>query len=85
MHSPAKYIDGIELMQYSLMNAPDKILNREQLNWITFFKRGHYMSEEKVSDEIETLEVLKAFDYSRIKAIFCNVGFTYFSRQRFDP
>ena len=37
MHSPAKYIDGIELIQYSLMNAPDKILNREQRDWITFF------------------------------------------------
>jgi len=39
-----RYIDGMELVQYSIMNAPDNALPvSEKQDWITFFKRGHLM------------------------------------------
>lgn len=67
LHKPSRYIDGIELIQYSIMNAPKTNSNQEQQDWITFFKEGHYMSEKDVKKKIKTSAVLEAFKRSRIK------------------
>jgi predicted transposase/invertase (TIGR01784 family) len=58
-----RFIDGIQLFQYSLMNAPTEFDSSERAkqDWITFFKRGSRMTEEEVKSEILTKAVLKAF------------------------
>jgi predicted transposase/invertase (TIGR01784 family) len=55
-----RIIDGIELIQYSIMNSPKEALTEEQEDWLTFFKRGHTMTEEEVS-KIKTESVRIAF------------------------
>jgi predicted transposase/invertase (TIGR01784 family) len=77
LHIPSQYIDGIELIQYSLMNAPKTLDNQERLDWVTFFKEGHYMSEEQVRQRIKTPEVLEAFKRARIKSLPAEVLATY--------
>lgn len=69
LHKPARYINGIELIQYSLMNAPKALDNQEQQDWITFFKDGHYMTEEQVQQKIKTPAVLEAFKHAKIKSL----------------
>ena len=62
-----RYIDGMELIQYSIMNAPDNALpDSEKQDWITFFKRGHRMNEQEVTANIKTPEVLQAFERARL-------------------
>ena len=69
LHNPSQYIDGIELIQYSVMNAPKLLPDQEQHDWITFFKRGHYMSEEQVTEQIKTPAVLEAFKLAKINSL----------------
>jgi predicted transposase/invertase (TIGR01784 family) len=66
-----RYIDGIELIQYSIMNAPEEgsASDREKKDWITFFKRGHRMTESQVQGQIETPEVLKAFERAKLSSM----------------
>ena len=72
-----RFIDGIELIQISLMNAPDDLSSddQEKRDWITFFKRGSLMNEDQVKDEILTNAVLNAFKMARLsklpKAVRC--------------
>jgi predicted transposase/invertase (TIGR01784 family) len=62
-----RYINGMELIQYSIMNVPDDgPFDSEKQDWITFFKRGHRMSEQEVATSIKTPEVLKAFERARL-------------------
>ena len=64
---PQRYIDAIELVQYSIMNAPDTVLpGSEKQDWITFFKRGHRMNDQEVNESITTPEVLLAFERVRL-------------------
>lgn len=69
LHKPVRYIDGIEIIQYSIMNAPKTNSNQEQQDWITFFREGHYMTEKDVKKKIKTPAVLEAFKRSRIKEL----------------
>jgi predicted transposase/invertase (TIGR01784 family) len=66
-----RYIDGIELIQYSIMNAPeeDPASDREKKDWITFFKRGHRMTESQVQEQIQTPEVLQAFERAKFSSM----------------
>ena len=66
-----RYIDGIELIQYSIMNAPeeDSGSDREKKDWITFFKRGHRMTESQVQEQIQTPEVLQAFERAKFSSM----------------
>ena len=68
---PKRYIDGIELIQYSVMNAPDTppLSDQEKQDWITFFKRGARMSEEQVKAQIQTTAVLEAFDRATLSKL----------------
>jgi hypothetical protein len=62
-----RYIGGMELVQYSLSNAPDNdLLDSAKQDWITFFKRGHLMNEQDVATSIKTPEVLLAFERARL-------------------
>ena len=69
LHKPARYMDGIEIIQYSIMNAPKTSPNQEQQDWITFFKEGHDMTEKDVKKRIKTPAVLEAFKRSKIKEL----------------
>ena len=69
LHLPSGYIDGIELIQYSLMNAPKASDDQEKQDWITFFKDGYSMTEEQVQQKIKTPEVLEAFKRVKIKSL----------------
>lgn len=69
LHKPTRYMDGIEIIQYSIMNAPKTIPDREQLDWITFFKEGHNMTEHDVKKRIKTPAVLAAFNRSKINEL----------------
>jgi predicted transposase/invertase (TIGR01784 family) len=62
-----RFVDGIELIQYSIMNAPEgkhttESAEQEKQDWITFFKKAHYMQEDEVKRIIKTPAVLRAFD-----------------------
>jgi predicted transposase/invertase (TIGR01784 family) len=72
--SPARFIEGIELFQYSVMNAPDvtdlpSSLNRETQDWLTFFKRAARMDEEGVKQQIVTVAVKKAFQMATLSSL----------------
>ena len=64
-----RFIDGMELIQYSVMKTPREKLSQEQQDWITFFKEAHLMSEEEVRVRIKTPGVLQAFERARISAL----------------
>ncbi len=63
-----RYLNGIELIQYSIKNAPTSLPNdKEKDDWITFFKRGHLMTEAQVNETIATDAVKKAFERAKIQ------------------
>ncbi len=87
--SPARYIEGIELFQYSVMNVPDSpSLNRETRDWLTFFKNAARMDEEGVNQLIETPAVKKAFQMATLSTLTPDVSTKYHdedaSYQRFS-
>jgi predicted transposase/invertase (TIGR01784 family) len=64
---PKRCIPGMELVQYSIMNAlDDNRPDSEQKDWITFLKRGHRMNEEEVAISITTPEVKRAFERAKL-------------------
>ena len=67
--SVGRFIDGIELIQYSVMNAPDTSSDQEKQDWMTFFKRGARMNEEQVKSEIHTAAVLAAFEMATLSKL----------------
>jgi len=66
-----RYIDGIELLQYSLMNAPDCLssVERDKQDWITYFKRASRMNQNEVESRIQTPAVLKAFQMATLSRL----------------
>ena len=57
----------MELVQYSIMNAPDNALPvSPKQDWITFLKRGHRMTQQEVDDSIKTPEVKLAFERAKL-------------------
>ncbi len=52
LHQPARYIDGIEIIQYSLMHTPPSLENEELKDWLTFFKDAAHMKEKDVREKI---------------------------------
>lgn len=65
--NPTNYIDGIELIQYSIMNTPKIVPDKAQQDWLTFFKNAYAMSEVDVAGQIITPEVLQAFEKVRLR------------------
>ena len=64
-------IEGIELFQYSLANAPDcsPSMSREKQDWITYFKRASRMNQKDVESQIQTPAVLKAFEMATLSRL----------------
>ena len=62
-----RFIDGVELIQYSLANAPTHFESQEQRDWVTFFKCAHLMTEEEVRNTIKTPAVLRAFERAKLE------------------
>lgn len=71
-----RFIDGIELIQYSIMQAPT-VTDREKQDWFTFFKEARYMSEDDVKSKIETPAVLQAFERAKISKLPADVQTAY--------
>ena len=69
LHHPARYIDGIEIIQYSLMHTPQSLEDREQKDWLTFFKEASHMTEEDVREKISTPAVLEAFERAKLSTL----------------
>lgn len=65
LHEEKQVMDGIEIIQYSIMNAPKKIENQETRDWLTFFQKAHLMTEEDVKEQIKTPAVLLAFEKAK--------------------
>lgn len=66
LHHEKLYMDGIEIIQYSIAHAPQVLDSKEQQDWVTFFKMGELMSKEEVQKKIETESVKKAFERARL-------------------
>ena len=66
-----RYIEGIELLQYSLSNAPGCLssVERDKQDWITYFKRGSRMTQKEVESQIQTPAVLKAFEMATLSRL----------------
>jgi predicted transposase/invertase (TIGR01784 family) len=81
--STPMFIDGIELIQYSVMNAPPTLpsCDQEQRDWITFFKRGAQMNEEQVTSEVRTQAVLSAFQRAKLSSLPDQVKQDYDAQQ----
>ncbi len=82
MHTPSRYIDGIELIQYSLANAPETLDSKERQDWVTFFRRAHLMSTAEVDMLITTPEVRKAFEMIRLTNLSEEVREAYVAEGR---
>ncbi len=65
LNDDKRFINGLELIQYSVMNAPRDNSNQEQKDWLTFFKSAHEMTPEQVQEQIKTQSVLEAFERAK--------------------
>ena len=69
LHRPSRYIDGIEIIQYSLMHTPKTLEDKEQQDWFTFFKDAPYMTEADVREKITTPAVREAFERAKLSEL----------------
>lgn len=76
LNGKGRFIDGIELIQYSVMNAP-MVDDQEKNDWMTFFQRAHHMTEEDVAARIKTPAVLEAFELAQISKLPAEVRASY--------
>ena len=65
LHKEARIMEGMEIIQYSIMNAPIHLENQKTKDWLTLFQKAQFMTEEEVLATIKTPAVLQAFE--RIK------------------
>jgi predicted transposase/invertase (TIGR01784 family) len=63
-----RFIEGMELIQYSILDAHSETDQVKQ-DWYTFFKEARYMSEEEVKTRIKTPAVLQAFERAKISKL----------------
>ncbi|USO01686.1 MAG: PD-(D/E)XK nuclease family transposase [Alphaproteobacteria bacterium] len=85
LHTPKRYIEGVELFQYSIMNAPPALDNQEQQDWITFFRHAARMTEADVVRTIHTPAVREAFELAKIRNLPEEVYDAYErTEERFD-
>ncbi len=71
------YLEGMELIQYSIMNAPKNMENRDLQDWVTFYQKAHLMSDKDVKTEIKTREVLEAFEMTRLNNLPSDIQKSY--------
>lgn len=63
---PPRFLEGIEIIQYSLAHAPKTNNLAEQKDWLLFFRNAHHMTQEDVDREITTPAVLEAFERAKL-------------------
>ena len=68
LNGKGRFIEGIEIIQYSIMNAPI-VDNQEHNDWIAFLKGAQFMTEDDVAAQIKTPAVLKAFERAKISSL----------------
>jgi predicted transposase/invertase (TIGR01784 family) len=66
---PPRFLEGLDIIQYSLANVPDKIDSQEQKDWLCFFKSAQNMSEEDVKNKIKTPAVFEAFERAKLTSL----------------
>lgn len=76
LHGKGRFIDGIELIQYSIMQKPT-VTDRETQDWVTFFKEARYMSEKDVENRIQTKAVKQAFERAKLSKLPADVQTAY--------
>ncbi len=64
----SRFIDGLELYQYSLANIQQNALTDEQRDWLLFLKTGHKMTEADV-EKIKTPAVRRAFERAKLNRL----------------
>ena len=64
---PPRFLDNIQLIQYSLANVPLDSIPLERREWLTFFRSSHTMTERDVEQTIKTPAVLAAFERAKLK------------------
>ena len=74
-----RYLEGMELIQYSIANAPKNMKNRDLKDWVTFYRQAHLMNDKDVKTKIKTKEVLEAFEMTRISNLPQDVRESYAS------
>ena len=65
------YLEGIDLFQFSLTNAPDNLdsFRRDKQDWIRYFKYASQMTEKDVESQIQTPAVLNAFKMANLSRL----------------
>jgi len=81
LNGKGRFIDGIELIQYSIMDVPIGD-DQEKNDWITFFRKAHEMTEEEVRVQIKTPAVLTAFGLARISELPAEVLASYNAEEK---
>ncbi len=76
LNGKGRFIDGIELIQYSIMQATT-LPDREKQDWVTFFKEARYMSEKDVENRIQTKAVKQAFERAKLSKLPADVQAAY--------
>ena len=76
LNGKGRFIDGIELFQYSIVNSPIDA-NQGLSDWMKFLRNAHNMTEEDVLAEIKTPEVLEAFERAKISKLPAEVRTAY--------
>ena len=76
LNGKGRFIDGMELIQYSIMHASTSD-NPVMNDWITFLSRAHRMTEEEVTARIKTRAVLRAFELAKISELPATVRAKY--------
>ena len=64
LHKEPRFIEELQLIQYSIQNEPKGELTQEQRDWLMFFKEGYRMSEAQVA-AIQTDAVQRAFERAK--------------------
>ncbi len=74
-------MNGIELHQYSIMNAEGRGKSEAEGDWLTFFRRAHqFRSEREVLETIKTAAVRKAFERALLEKLPAKVKERYDSQ-----
>ena len=63
-----RFIEGLELYQYSLANLQQSTLTDEQRDWLTFFRDSYKQTEADV-EKIKTPSVRRAFERAKLSRL----------------
>jgi predicted transposase/invertase (TIGR01784 family) len=63
-----RFIEGLELYQYSLANIQQNTLTDEQRDWLIFLRDGHKKTEADV-EQIKTPSVRRAFERAKLNRL----------------